>query len=494
MLITEIALTRWSGNNKKYYEDKGYIYTKNGDEFEVEVGNLSSGSNALVEIRCDGCGNVLKRKWGDYKRRIKNGSNSYCVKCARSGFKKWTSFHDWCYLNLTKEEAAEILLRWDYDLNIDNLGNMITPNDISYGSYKEYWFKCSNHLSHTPEQKCVHDLTGNGQMGSVKCKQCNTISITNPSLVEFLVNKNDAYRISMGSHKLIPVKCPNCGYEKKMDMHTLSSKGFGCNKCSDGVSFPEKFISSMLTQVGVSFVTQLSKKSLQWCGKYKYDFYLPDFDCIIEAHGRQHYEEVTGSKWHSLEETQRNDKNKELLAIKNKVTNYVVLDCRNSEDEWIKNSVTKSILNRLLKIENGVNWVKCAEGMCSTLVKVASDMWRGGIRSTTEIYNKLGISEERARAYLKRGVMLGWCDYDPKEAMEKVYSLMRITTAVNRRMVSCLTTGEIFDSQKEAREKYGASDVSACCRGKRKHSGFHPVTGEKLAWEYYNVPDLLGTA
>ena len=51
--------------------------------------------------------------------------------------------------------------------------------------------------------------------------------------------------------------------------------------------------------------------------------------------------------------------------------------------------------------------------------------------------------------------------------------------------VVCLTTGEIFNSCKEAIEKYDAKNLSKCLTGKIKHCGCHPITGEKLEWEYY---------
>ena len=54
------------------------------------------------------------------------------------------------------------------------------------------------------------------------------------------------------------------------------------------------------------------------------------------------------------------------------------------------------------------------------------------------------------------------------------------------RKVRCLTTGEVFDYMKEACEKYNIdpSRLSKCCRGKAKSTGRHPITNEKLVWEY----------
>lgn len=52
--------------------------------------------------------------------------------------------------------------------------------------------------------------------------------------------------------------------------------------------------------------------------------------------------------------------------------------------------------------------------------------------------------------------------------------------------VQCSTTGKKFNCIKEATEYYliNSSSISACCRGKRKSAGKHPVTGEKLKWKY----------
>ena len=52
--------------------------------------------------------------------------------------------------------------------------------------------------------------------------------------------------------------------------------------------------------------------------------------------------------------------------------------------------------------------------------------------------------------------------------------------------VRCISTGESFESMKDACIKYhlNASYLSAHCRGKAKSCGKHPVTREPLQWEY----------
>ena len=52
--------------------------------------------------------------------------------------------------------------------------------------------------------------------------------------------------------------------------------------------------------------------------------------------------------------------------------------------------------------------------------------------------------------------------------------------------VKCITTGDVFVCIREAGIKYNVAnqDIGRCCKGKRKSAGKHPVTGEKLIWEY----------
>ena len=53
--------------------------------------------------------------------------------------------------------------------------------------------------------------------------------------------------------------------------------------------------------------------------------------------------------------------------------------------------------------------------------------------------------------------------------------------------VICLNTLEVFTSSAEAEKYFGLKGgISPCCKGQRKTSGKHPVTGEKLKWMYYD--------
>lgn len=424
LLITkevEVTIT----NNAKYYEDLYIIpkwidkqnkeKVKRGTKILVKVEDLPSRSNVFIDVECDGCGKELNNiKWSNYQRSIKEDGKYYCQKCAHSGNKKWMSFYEWCYLNLPKEDADNILLRWDYELNIDKDGQTISPSDIVYSSEGlnryGYWFKCLDHPEHKSEQKRIVKFTF-GFKGSITCNQCNSISITRPDLAVFLVNKNDMYKYSVGSNEDISMKCPDCGYEKEMRIPTLIKYGFGCNRCGDHFPYGEKFFANFLEQlVGNDFKIQLNKKNFKWCDKYKYDFYINKINGICEVGGLQHYKENTNWEM-SLKEVQDNDKCKEKLAKDNGIDNYIVLDCRISALEFIKNSIMQSNLPKLLCFkEDDIDWLKCHEAGCSNLVKSVCTLWVNGIKNVRAIADELKINRTTVARYLKRGATLDWCD------------------------------------------------------------------------------------
>lgn len=436
-LITTEVEVELNGRNIKYYEDKGYIIpkniNKNGKEtfkrvkIIVKVKNLQDGSTAKVNIECDKCGELLEGvSWNNYKRGISTNNGKYYCKACSHGYRKSISFYDWCYTNLSKEIADIIMLRWDYELNIDKNGKKLSPKDVSHSSHginnrkndgKGYWFKCLDHPEHKSELKYINAFTG-GQKGSLDCAMCKIIFNTHPYLVHFFVNKEDAYKYSYGSFKKALVKCPECGYEKDITIAHLVKHGFGCNRCGDGISFPEKVLFNVLEQLNIHFKSQLAKTTFKWCDKYRYDFYINKINGICEVHGIQHYEETSKkSKWNTLKYIQENDNNKKLLAMNNGISNYIIINCSHSNIEWIKNNIMGSELPELLNFkEEDIDWVECNKFACNSLVRVVCDLWNSGIKDINKIIDKLEfkLSDSTVRRYLKKGMELNWCNYNKK--------------------------------------------------------------------------------
>jgi hypothetical protein len=266
-------------------------------------------------------------------------------------------------------------------------------------------------------------------------------------------------------------------------------KGFSCPKCSDKIPYAEKFIFNVLEQLNIIFKTQLSRTTFNWCNDYRYDFYLRDLNCIIETHGLQHYEESfkrISKKAKCLEEIQDNDKIKEQLAKQNNINNYIVIDCRKSEMEWIKNNIMQSNLSlpQLLNFkESDIDWIKCHEFACNSFVKTTCDLWNNEVK-IAEIAEILKVHRNTIRRYLKQGTGLKWCYYDSNENTKNNLISMHERKC---KQVICLTTGKIFNSIKEAGKEYNIKQcgIGACCSNNQKYAGKHPETGENLRWMYY---------
>ena len=167
---------------------------------------------------------------------------------------------------------------------------------------------------------------------------------------------------------------------------------------------------SALKQLNLKFITQLSKTNFEWCENKKYDFYLSDYNIIIETHGEQHYEESRRGR--SLKEEQENDKLKEKLALSNGIKHYIVIDCRKSELEWIKNSILDSELGNIFDLSD-IDWLKCEEFALNNLIKEICTYKKDNPNiSILEMANIFGYERHTIGRWLKRGSLLGWCEYN----------------------------------------------------------------------------------
>ena len=107
---------------------------------------------------------------------------------------------------------------------------------------------------------------------------------------------------------------------------------------SVGRSFPHRLIKSVLDHLEIHYIQEASRKELPWAQSFSYDFYLPDFGVILEAHGKQHYEEGTGYFKNTLKKNKVNDAQKRKLALDHGITaeRYFEINCKKSETEAIK--------------------------------------------------------------------------------------------------------------------------------------------------------------
>ena len=97
---------------------------------------------------------------------------------------------------------------------------------------------------------------------------------------------------------------------------------------------------------------------------------------------------------------------------------------------------------------------------------------------------------EELKANQKKGAeaLRKWVLEHPEETKQNLALGPQANKLASGKKVRCITTGEIFQSIREAEQAYNIykDGVGRCLRGIIKSAGKHPVTKEKLYWEYYN--------
>jgi len=381
------------------------------------------------------------------------------------------------------------------DIFITNTGEQLEITEC----FEKYNYKTQLYRSKWYKYRCLNCtyegeiIEGNLTIGQ-GCSCCsnskvivegiNDIPTTAPWMVKYFQGGYDEAKLYVKTtHKKIKPICPDCNRIKNKEMgiyNIYRNRSIGCS-CGDGISYPEKIMYSVLDQLNIYFFTQLNKTILDWCEGFKYDFYIPSPSSIVETHGKQHYEEISRKSKTTLIQIQKNDKNKKDLALYNDVDNYIIINCRYSELNFIKNNILNSELSSMFDLTI-INWNKCEEFATNNLAKeICKFKNNNEILSANKISKIFKIGTTTVTSYLNKGTKFGWCNYDGKEEMKR--SAFKVGK-LNSKRVEIFKDGKsigIFksnnDLERQSEELFGVkllnSAISAVCRGKRQsHKGY----------------------
>lgn len=297
----------------------------------------------------------------------------------------------------------------------------------------------------------------------------NSIFTTRPDLRLYFLNKNDLFNYTKGSNKKVLLKCPNCEHIFKSTPNNLTYNGFNCKMCSTGMSVGEKTMLSLAKINEIEVVKEKTFKDLKTNNNklYRFDFYLPNYNTIIEIHGEQHYKVSDTSPWTKLQITQSRDNIKEKYCKDNKI-NFIKIDNRNNDIDSVIKGIEKSNISYLFPIRNRNDVIEyTSENLDSYDIKNIIRDFKKGMK----------YKDMQDKYQVTYGVLS--------------YTLKKYNIHKNRnnykgkKKVKCLNTGELFSSVKNAQKwALESTNIAMCCRGERKSAGKHPVTGEKLIWEY----------
>lgn len=341
--------------------------------------------------------------------------------------------------------------------------------------------KCGNIINIAPVQ-----VLSRLKKSGIICQVCggkslyvgkNDLWTTNPDIASLLVNSEDGYKTTKGSEKKLNWKCPKCNtIIKNKIVDNVVKHGLTCPICSKGKSMGHRIVNAILEYCEIDYDNE---HTFSWSNNKRYDIYAQN-ECIIEIHGEQHYSDsyLLALSHKTIEEERENDKYKYQLAIQNNINYYCVIDARQSDYDFIINSIklNKDFITYIdsnSKIRfDAINWRRVFEIYNDEIAwRVLRDYKQGKrIKDIAEL-NKINVNA--VGRYLKILALYGFCSYDPQSQ--------------TKQRVKCITTNEVFDSMKEAGEKYHIQPLGIyrVCNGllNRQTAGKLP-DGTRLKWEY----------
>ncbi|OJT57514.1 hypothetical protein [Bacillus licheniformis] len=265
MIIEEQKVkVKWNNANRKHYVLKGYKFTKNGDEFEVALDDLTKSSKSKVLLSCDFCESKMYR---DYDRANRQKNHFCSLRCSSK-------------FNANKQKAKRIKKKCEYckreyaiPKHLERISRFCDKHCLA--NWQKSAFKGENSAVYVKRE-------------NVNCDWCNKTINRTPSYLSQRKYNFCNIDCKRNWHKEILVKSEAFIKINRQNMLNNLSTG----KISFTNSKPQVIINELLTAKKIRFTNE--KKF----GEYSFDVYLDDHDLLIEVNGgffhvdNRFYEEI----------------------------------------------------------------------------------------------------------------------------------------------------------------------------------------------------------
>ncbi len=201
-------------------------------------------------------------------------------------------------------------------------------SDLYLGSHKNLKWQCLNSKCDEVFEACWANIqTGYGcpYCAGKKAGKNNCLATKRPDLIiEWHPTKNSdltPYNVTYGSEKYIWWKCLECGHEWKATPNNRTNINCNCPECNKPKG--EKEVNKILCLYNIFFIPQKEFDGLLGLGdgNLSYDFYLPNYNLLIEYQGEQHEKYVPGlhKSKNKFKQQQEHDKRKKEYALKHNI-------------------------------------------------------------------------------------------------------------------------------------------------------------------------------
>lgn len=315
----------------------------------------------------------------------------------------------------------------------------------------------------------------------------NDIHTTRPDVEEWMHNKEDAYKYSMSSKEKILWDCPDCKNTFEERICNVNSNRLSCPFCSDGISYPNKFMYNSLYQIKDDLDFLEREYNPDWC---KFEFNgnkrCGKYDVYFGINGQRYIVEMDGGLGHgnkahtnsllSQDELLQIDLIKDKLAEEHGIK-VIRIDCNYKTDDrytYILNNVLNSNLKDIIDLSK-IDFDLSNKNSISSLIVKAGELWNQGL-TAGQIRKELNIGEGTVTSYLKTASEIGICDYSKEESKNRSRC----------RKVYCTTLNMLFNGATEAQRILGVdrTSIRRCCVGEKQDTKGR-TDDERLQWLYY---------
>lgn len=406
--LMEMIPIKWTTRNKKYYEDKGYKYTKLGDEFFIYLKDLPENSQMRVHVICDCEDCTDKDVFTPYRNYNKIVYKNGLYRCKPCSFKENMRLRDEksrrrlydLYLMKCSEKGCTPLTSYDDFNGCDTYVKYICPIHgqtetlMSRISNEDAWcYKCGKmhmaekcRLTPTQVKQKIENKNNNVLLNAedyinsatknlkVICGECHKLFITSLSSIEnsdgrcfycgcrvfgnmARTTKEQLINLATIDEQLTILNpddyvdmytelnfiCSECGNVFSAKPYNYLKRGFcrciNCQQYSKG----EDIIASVFDENGIIYIRQMRFDDCRDQKTLPYDFYVPEYNYLIEYNGMQHYKPVDYfGGWEAFKKVQRHDEIKIEYANNNNIDMLVI--------SYTDFDNIKSILTKVFKI------------------------------------------------------------------------------------------------------------------------------------------------
>lgn len=315
----------------------------------------------------------------------------------------------------------------------------------------------------------------------------NDIRTTAPFMMNLGISKEDSVKYTKSSGSKVVVHCPDCGRKKKINIDRVyRNKSIGCS-CGDGKSYISKYIQSLLDELCIEYemevkynwnkyINPLNNKITQ--AYIDFVMYKDGREIPLEADGGFHRKDnkMTGG---TKEMAEYVDKQRDENCLKY-LGEHTIRICDEGD---VKSNILNSKLSSIFDL-NVVDWEECEKyAIKSNKVKEICEYWsnKEKHKTTKDLGEVFNLSKSTIISSLKKGNLLGWCSYDPKEEIKKSASK---SGRITRKRVEIFKEGislGIFESCHKLEGlsettfgvKLFSPNISSVCNGKlHKYKGY----------------------